>query len=176
LFGYVYSIFINHINKQINKKKFDLIFYNRKSLTKKNDIIKKLILKLPAELNICVIGERILKNNIINYGFVNKKKAAKLIRDSKLAFASSENILSLFVIDAYNSKTGIIFDMNMMNIKTKISKKNFLPINYNNLNSAVRKIKKYILTYKFTVDNEFQEFLIKKKNKINIYLNHYFQL
>jgi hypothetical protein len=174
LFSYIYLNFINHINKKKNNKKFDLIFYNRKHLTKKNDLIKKIVFKLPSQLKICVIGENILKDNIINYGFVDRKKAVQLIRNSKLAFASSENILSLFVIDAYNSKTGILFDNNKMNSRIIISKKNFLPMNFNNLDLAVKQIEKYILTYKFVDDKNFQDFLLKKKNKIKIYLNRYF--
>lgn len=172
LFCYIYLNFTHIVNKE--KKKFDLIFYNRKHLTKKSFIIKKLILRLPSKLKICVIGEPILKENIINYGFVDRKKAVQLIRNSKLAFASSENILSLFVIDAYNSQTGIVFDKIMKNYKTRISTKNFLSINYNNLDLAVKKIMRYISIFKFVRDISFQKFLLKKKNKINSYLNFYF--
>jgi len=174
LFGYIYLNFTHIINKEKNKKKFDLIFYNRKHLTKKNFIIKKMILRFPSKLKICVIGEPILKKNIINCGFVARKKAVQLIRNSKLAFASSENILSLFVIDAYNSRTGILFDKSIKNFKSRISTNNFLPINYNNLDFAVKKIMKYILIYKFASDIGFQKFLLKKKNEINFYLNSYF--
>jgi hypothetical protein len=101
LLNYIYLNFINHKDIKKNKKSFDLIFYNRKNLTKKNFLIKQLILRLPSEVKICVIGELILKDNVKNYGFVDKKKVIKLIKKSKLAFASSENILSLFVICQY---------------------------------------------------------------------------
>ena len=175
LFSYIYTNFINYKNKKI-KKKFDLIFYNRKNSTKKNFIIKELIFKLPSNIKICVIGEVISKKNISNYGFVKKTKALELIKNSKLAFASGENVLSLFAIDAYNHKTGIIFDENMKNIKTVISKKNFLSINYNNLELAAKTIQKYILSYKFNYDRDFEIFLYKKRKKIDAYLSNYFFL
>jgi hypothetical protein len=175
LFSYIYTNFINYKNKKI-KKKFDLIFYNRKNSTKKNFIIKELIFKLPSNIKICVIGEVISKKNISNYGFVKKTKALELIKNSKLAFASGENVLSLFAIDAYNHKTGIIFDENMKNIKTVISKKNFLSINYNNLELAAKTIQKYILSYKFSYDRDFEIFLYKKRKKIDAYLSNYFFL
>lgn len=176
LFNYIYLNFINHNNIKKDKKHFDLIFYNRKNLTKKNFLIKKLIFRLPSEIKICVIGELILKNNVKNYGFVNKKKAIKLIKKSKLAFASSENILSLFVVDAYNCKTGIIFDKNMKNLNTIISKKIFLPLDLTDLDKGVEEIKKYIKNFKFTIDTNFQKFLRGKKQEINSYLKEYFSL
>jgi hypothetical protein len=176
LLNYIYLNFINHKDIKKNKKSFDLIFYNRKNLTKKNFLIKQLILRLPSEVKICVIGELILKDNVKNYGFVDKKKVIKLVKKSKLAFASSENILSLFVIDAYNCKTGIIFDKNMKNLNTIISKKIFLPVDLTDLGNGVEEIQNYIINFKFIIDTNFQKFLNSQKQKITTYLKEYFSL
>jgi len=176
MLGYVYKIFSYKNTNRRNKKKFDLIFYYRNHPSKNNEILINFINELSYKSKICIIGDHFISksSNIFNYGYLDRKKVLDLLKKSKLSFATGENILSLFVIDSYNCRTKIIFDKNSM-IKNRINSKNFLPINFNNINLSLKKINKFLIDYKFRSDNSFKKFLIKKNIIINLFLANYFK-
>jgi len=176
IFGYVYKIFSYQDVTYKNKKKYDLIFYYRKHPSKNDKILIKIINKLSDKLKICIVGDHFISasSNIVNFGFLERKKVLNLIKKSKLSFATGENILSLFVIDSYNCKTKIIFDKNLIT-EDIISSKNFLKVDLNNINLSLKKIDEFILDYRFKFDNYFKKFLVQKNKEINLFLNDYFK-
>jgi len=173
-FNYVYSLFLNNVHLIKKNKIYDLIFYNRNYNSKKSYLIKNIILELPKEVKVCVIGDKCDGERFINKGYVSHEQALKLIRQSKLAFASSENLLSLFVIDCYNLGVKLIYDKNTLK-NNIISSKNFLAINYKNSLNSSKSILKEIKKYKFKKDHNFIKFLNKEKYKLTIFLSKFFK-
>jgi hypothetical protein len=172
-FGYVYNLFKKkkYISKQ--KKKFDLVFYNRNYKSKKNFLIKKIILNLPKEIKVCVIGDKLEGANLFNYGYVSHKKMLKLICKSKMAFGSSENALSLFVIDCFNSGIKLIFDRSTF-LDDIISKKNITIVNYRNYIDSSTIITSALFNYKFKIDSVFNKLLRNKSFLLDKFLKNYF--
>jgi hypothetical protein len=172
-FGYVYSLF-NKINYNLNhKKQFDLIFYNRNYKSKKNFLIKKIILNLPEKIKVCVIGDKFEGKNLFNYGYVSHKKTLKLISQSKMAFGSSENSLSLFVIDCYNLGVRLIFDRDTL-LDNIFSKNNITLIDYKNYFDSSVIIKFTLSNSKFKIDTSLNKFLHRKFLLLDRFLKNYF--
>lgn len=171
-YGYIYNLF--NYNKNFSKKKYDLVFYNRNYNSKKNYLVKEIISKLPNNLKICVIGDKYIGNNFINKGYVVHKKVLKFICQSKMAFATSENLLSLFAIDCYNSGVKLIYDKQTL-LDNTISNKNSLMINYKNPKESSKTISGQLSLYKFKEDSTFTKFLDKKNYQLRIFLKHYFE-
>lgn len=173
-FGYVYNLFLTK-TPLINKNKiYDLIFYNRNYYSKKSYLVKSIILDLPKEVKVCVIGDKCEGKRFINKGYVSHQQVLKLISQSKLAFGSSENLLSLFVIDCYNSGVKLIYDKNTL-INNVISRKNSLVIDYKNSMNSAKSIFLEIKKYKFKKDNKFIKFLNKKKYKLKVFSSNFFR-
>ncbi len=169
---YIYNLFLVK-QKKNSKKKFDLIFYNREYQSKENNLVKNIISNLNKNYKVCVVGDRYEKKNCTNYGYVSHKKIIRLIRDSKIAFGSSENILSLFAVDCFNSSVKIVYNKNSLS-NSVLSKKNFISIDYNDPIQAASKINKELLFYKFRPDTFFINFLKKKKKDLNYFFSDYF--
>jgi hypothetical protein len=129
---------------------------------------------LPNNLKICIIGDKYRGNNFINKGYVVHKKVLKFICQSKMAFATSENLLSLFAIDCYNSGVKLIYDRRTL-LDNTISKENSIMINYKNSKESSKIILNQLSLYKFKEDSTFAKFLNKKKYLLRIFLKHYFE-
>jgi hypothetical protein len=171
-FGYAYNLFLFN-NNSVKKKKFDLIFYNRNYQSKKNNLVKRIISNLKEEYKICIVGDKFEGKNFFNYGFVPHKKVINLIRESKIAFASSENIFSLFAIDCYNSKVKLIYDKRSL-FQNVISKKNSILVDYSKPTLSAKKINYELTKCKFKKDIFFSKYLNKKKKELNNFLEYYF--
>lgn len=173
-FNYVYSLFLNNVYLIKPNKIYDLIFYNRNYNSKKSYLVRNIILELPKEVKVCVIGDKCVGERFVNKGYISHEQVLKLISQSKLAFGSSENLLSLFAIDCYNSGVKLIYDKNTLK-NNFISSKNFLAINYKNSFKSSKFILKELKKYKFKNDHKFIKFLNKKKYKLKTFLNNYFK-
>lgn len=172
-FGYVYSFF-NKTNYNFNKKKkFDLVFYNRNYKSKKNFLIKKIILCLPEKIKVCVIGDKFEGANLFNYGYVSHKKTLKLISQSEMAFGSSENSLSLFAIDCYNSGVRLIFDRDTL-FDNIFSKKNIILIDYKKYFDSSAIITSALFNSKFKIDTSLNILLHRKFFLLDRFLKNYF--
>ena len=172
-FGFVYNLFSSETHIIKKNKIYDLIFYNRNYNSKKSYLIKNIILDLPKEVKVCVIGDKCEDSRFINKGYVSHQQVLKLISQSKLAFGSSENLLSLFAIDCYNLGVKLIYDKNTLK-NNVISSKNSLAINYKNSLNSSKSILTEIKKYKFKRDHKFIKFLNKKKHKLTIFLSNFF--
>jgi hypothetical protein len=175
LFGYVYNIFLNKKkfnSKANNKKKFDVVFYNRNYSSKRNKHIQNILNYMANKIKVCVIGDKYINKNFYNYGYVNHNEALRLIGKSKLAFGSGENILSLFAIDSYNCGTKLIYDKQLLS-ENFISKINSISIKFDHILSSSSIISKSLLDYNFKLDTNFSNFLKNKKKEINCFLKDY---
>lgn len=171
-FGYVYSFFTDKYFFCNKKKKYDLIFYNRTYPSKKNYLIKKIILELSTKIKICVVGNRYEGTSFINKGYIPHKKILELISQSKMAFATSENLLSLFAIDCYNSGVKLIYDKKTLTDNI-ISHQNSLGIDYHDYSNSAKLIIHALNRYKFKKDNKFINYVKKKKDGFKIFFREY---
>ena len=175
LFGYVYNIFLTKKKFNIkvnNKKKFDVVFYNRNYSSKRSKHIQNILNYMANKIKVCVIGDKYINKNFYNYGYVNHNQALRLIGKSKLAFGSGENILSLFAIDSYNCGTKLIYDKQLLS-ENFISKINSISIKFDHILSSSSIISKSLLDYNFKLDTNFSNFLKNKKKEINCFLKDY---
>ena len=155
--------------KYKTKKTYDIIFYNRNHATKFSDNIKNTIVYLSKYCRICVVGDNFNHDNIKNFGWVEREKVLKLIQSSKLAFNSVENFLSIFGIDCINNGALVVYDNKIIsNLKYKNS--NYIPVNFNNINSASAKILRLISKAKAKENFYWWSNILRKKESIRNFL------
>ena len=90
-----------------------------------------------------------------------------------MAFGSSENALSLFVIDCYNSGIRLIFDRGTF-LDHIICKKNLTIVNYRNYKDSSLIITSALFNYKFKIDPAFNKLLRRKFFLLDKFLKNYF--
>ncbi len=139
---YNFLLYNFQIKKEFKKKKFDIIFYIKNHENKKNEFAIELINELSNLYKICVIGDKInINNNIFNKGFVSRKKATQLIKLSKAAVASYENLFSFFLLDSLQHRLTVFYNKDY-NPRKSIKSKLLVPIDYNNSKKSINIIKK----------------------------------
>ena len=113
------------------KKKYDLIVYYRKHENKFfshhailiNDQIK-------IGKKVLIVGDKLNISGAIQLGRVSKNKITNLISVSKYALSGDDNLLSFFNLECLQKKVKIIFNYKLKFQVTKISKKLFVPYNF----------------------------------------------
>ena len=146
------------------KKKYDIIFYIRKHQGKRNEFLVNIISELSYKYKICILGEKIQSNkNIYNMGYVNRRETQKLIKFSKSAVSTYENLFSYFLLDCLKYKLSIFYNSNFK-LNNNISSNFLFPINFNNLNKSLK-----IIENNFNKKNK-KKIFYKKKN-----FNSYFE-
>lgn len=140
------NYFFNYILKDLDiknkniKKKYDLIFYLRNHKNKNTNLQIILAKKLSVKFRIITVGKKIFKKEIINLGFVSRLKLLNLLKKTKYAFISSENLYSFFTIDCIKSNTNIFFNKNEKYKSDFL--KGIIYLNYNNYPNLLKKINK----------------------------------
>ena len=176
LSNYVFNNFkFQHNYKKIKKKKnYDLVFYYRKHKNKVDKDLIKIIENLSKTKKISIIGDKLVSSskNIINFGNLPRKKATKIMNNSKFAICGLENLYSLFAIDAYNNKCMLIVDKSLKNY-VLFKSKNFYFVNYKYSKKNLVKILKIMKKNHFQIDLTFKKQVIKKKNKIEKFIKLY---
>lgn len=171
LFNFVF-IFFNQ--KQIKSpiKNIDIVFYNRSHIMKNIDNKKYIINQLAKKYKIYILGQSIINKNLINLGFIPKKKVMKILQKSKYVMVSSENLFSLFTIDAYNNGAGIIYSKILQRYLPK--KSNFFySIDYNSKTSE-KDLIKILANFRNKEENKkFNKFIKNKKNLIEKFFQDY---
>jgi hypothetical protein len=172
LFNFVFSVFNLSLKKKIikNKKKFDLIFYNRNHPTKTSLMRNNIINLLSKSCKICAVGDFYNNINVKNFGFVNKKKLYNLLKKSKAALTSEENFFSLFAIDAINSNLKII-SFNKVFHNKNLRKYFFFLNKDENFFIIKNKIKK-ILNLNSRYDNNFKKRIYLHHEKISNFIQN----
>ncbi len=144
---YFYNFLLYKFNirdKPISKK-YDLIFYIKKHKNKMNNFSLRLIDELSNKYKICVIGEKIIsKKNVFNMGFVSRKKALNLIKLSKAAVSSPENLFSFFLLDCISYNLVVFYNKDY-NPKKNLVTDLLIPIDFYNYTKTLNIIKKKII-------------------------------
>lgn len=135
-----FNFVFNHLIKIKKKKRkiYDLIIYYRKHRNKLYSFPYNIIEELSKlDIKILVIGDKLMINKIKNCGYINSKKIKDLQSKSRFTITSNENIYTLFTLECLSNNVKIITDIKNKN-EIKFYKKDFIMVNFNNLN----KIKK----------------------------------
>tara|TARA_B110000503_G_scaffold34300_1_gene55805 strand:- start:3217 stop:4212 length:996 start_codon:yes stop_codon:yes gene_type:complete len=127
-FDYVLKDF--KFKKSKNKKKFDLIFYLRCHKNKNTILQNKLANSLSSEFKIITIGNKINNKSILNLGNISRSGVRTILKKTKFAFLSSENLLSFFSLDCLENGTYIFY--NNQERPNRKTLKNSIPLNYSN--------------------------------------------
>ena len=131
------------IKKNNIKKKYDLIFYLNEHKNKDINLQIQLANKLSSNFKIITVGEKIKNPEIKNFGYIRRKNLLKILKKTKFAFLSPENLYSLFAIDSISSNTNIFF--NKVKDYKSYNLKGICYINYNNYNILLAQIKKQLV-------------------------------
>lgn len=162
------KFYFNYILKDVKfkkynlNKKYDIIFYLKDHPNKNTNLQINLANQLAKKYKIITVGKKIRNNLVKNLGYIPRKKVKNLLIQTKFAFLSTENIMSLFSLDCFESNTYIIYDK-------RILQKNYLincsfKINYSNYKKLIQKVDKLIKNYKHP-----KKFKIKKINNFDDY-------
>ena len=140
---YDFLLFNFQTNDKTNKKKYDIIFYYKKNNNKGNKFFKSLInLFLKDHFKIAIIGDNIDINNKNLKNFINleRKKAKKIISQSKCGINSKENLYSFFTLDCLSNNIMVFYNGSLpqsKNLKTNL----LIKYDYNNLQKSYLLIK-----------------------------------
>ena len=159
-FNYVLKIFPGFL--KIKKKKYiDFLIYNRKHNNKNSALVEYFIKNtLDKNYRITVVGDPINLKNIDNRGYISREKVKSLLANTKCTFGSSENLYTLFVLDAISSNVLIFYDKRLKIFNTEIKYKKMLGVDFeDSLNSLKYIISKVDKHNKFSNKNYF-----KRKN------------
>jgi hypothetical protein len=166
-FNYVLKVFSGFAKKRI-KKKIDFLIYYRHHNNKNNSIIDYFIKNtLNKKYKIIVFGDKMLLNNVKNLGYISRNRVRKLLENTKFTFGSSENLYTLFVLDAISKDVVIFYDQNLDNFNNQIKYNKMIPVNFNNKEKLLFFINKKIKNFKIKKNKNFF-------NKIN-YKNYFNQ-
>ena len=108
-----------------------------------------------------------LLNNVKNLGYISRNRVRKLLENTKFTFGSSENLYTLFVLDAISKDVVIFYDQNLDNFNNQIKYNKMIPVNFNNKEKSLFFINKKIKNFKIKKNKNFF-------NKIN-YKNYFNQ-
>lgn len=145
------------------KKDYDLIFYLRDHKNKETDLQIYLAKELAKKYKIITVGEKINYSKIKNLGYVPRKILNKILKKTKFAFLSPENLYSLFAIDSISSNTNIFF--NKYNNYKSTNLEGIYYINYSNKKELITKIENQL--------NKKFKFNIKYKPLEESFLNYF---
>lgn len=87
---------------------------------------------LKIKYKIVVIGDKINSENVKNMGYISRVAVKKLLANTKCTFGSSENLYTLFTLDAISENVLIFYDYNLKSFNTRIKYRKMIPIDFNN--------------------------------------------
>jgi len=130
-FNYILKAFPGFSQKN-NKKNIDFLIYYRLHKNKNNEMIEYFIKNtLDKKYKIIVVGDPINLKNVHNMGYISRVKIKKLLSNTKYTFGSSENLYTLFLLDAISKNVFIFYDSNLKIFNTEIKYDKMLDINFN---------------------------------------------
>ena len=167
-FNYALQIFTGFWSGK-NKRKIDFLIYNRKHKNKNNTFVENFIKNADRKYKIVVVGDQINLKNVSNIGHISRHKLKSLLQNTKYTFGSSENLYTLFVLDAISKGVFIFYDKRLKIFNSQIKYNNMLAINYNDIASSFKYIVRKINSKKILVNNNY----IKKKNYEKYFKNYF---
>jgi hypothetical protein len=151
-FNYILQLFAGFSKNE--KKNIDFLIYHRLHNNKNNSMIYYFIKStLEKKYKIVVIGDKINSENVKNMGYISRAAVKKLLANTKCTFGSSENLYTLFILDAISENVLIFYDYNLKSFNTRIKYKKMFPIDFNSPKKSLNLIflnlnKKKILSKK----------------------------
>lgn len=136
--------------KKIPKKNIDFLIYYKMHTTKNSKSIKTIINFLTEQnLKVSVVGDKIDNKKITYYSKLERTKLRDLLKKSKFTIISNENFYSLFCIDSMSCSVKIFFDKRIKPSNLFFDKSFYIPIDFQNSQSAYCVIQDHIKNYKF---------------------------
>jgi hypothetical protein len=126
----LYNYQLSYVKKSYisNIKKNNIIIYNRKNKSKNLEhLISKTLKQLKFE-NIYVIGEKLNYPDVENFGYISKKNIENILKKSKFALISDENLYSFFTMDALKYGLMIIYNSERYIVKNYFINSKFISI------------------------------------------------
>ena len=141
---HLYNFFLYNFKKKKKvKKNIDFLIYHRQYSTKENafiiNLIKNLIIK---NYKIEIVGHKINNKKVKNNGVISRIKIREKLKRTRFTILSGENLLSYFSIDALSENVKIFYNKKNYFDKNFLINKNFFFLNYDNLQSSLKKINK----------------------------------
>tara|TARA_Y100000591_G_C21842565_1_gene706619 strand:- start:82 stop:1122 length:1041 start_codon:yes stop_codon:yes gene_type:complete len=152
--------------KNLQQKNIDFIFYLKNHKNKTNSLLEQYI-KLLAKKNyrIYVVGDNFKFKKVKNLGFIKRNELKKILKKTKFAINSGENLYSLFALDCYSSNVITFNDIELKPKNTILNKNNFRFIDLNNINSTIKKLTRINKVYKVKKINNKKIKFLNYKNK-----------
>lgn len=152
------------------KKNIDLLIYYRIHYNKDNFFFLEIIKRLSKDFNIHIFGDIFYYPNVINHGRLGQNKVYALLKRAKFTLASSENVLSLFSVEALKFNVQIFYNILLKkNLFDQI--KNFHPIDFSNPDKSSIVISREIKEYKYQCNKKFLLHNIYNQKKIELFLS-----
>ena len=167
-FNYALQIFTGFWSGK-NKRKIDFLIYNRKHKNKNNTFVENFIKNADRKYKIVVVGDQINLKNVSNIGHISRHKLKSLLQNTKYTFGSSENLYTLFVLDAISKGVFIFYDKRLKIFNSQIKYNNMMAINYNDIASSFKYIVREINSKKILANSNY----FKKKNYGKYFKNHF---
>ena len=131
-FSYVLQTFVGFAHKHY-KKNIDFLIYHRLHNNKNNKIIEFFIRStMDKNFRIVVIGDPLNYEHIHNMGYVSRNKIKSLLSRTKYTFGSSENLYTLFVLDAISKDVIIFYDKKLKIFNTHIKYHKLRAVDFDN--------------------------------------------
>ena len=129
-FNFIYKMIQKEPKNRILKK-IDILIYYKKHENKihlfPSTLIKKLLL---LNLTISVIGDRLNISGVKNYGYVYGQRKKIIFNKSKFILSSSENVYTVFTLEAINHNLKILINKNNSKFIDKY-KSSFIVFDFN---------------------------------------------
>jgi len=174
-FNFVYTLIKNNKFKK-KKTKFDVVIYFRKHNTKNSkNLFKILKILSKKKYKVCVFGDKLKIKGFKNFGLIDNSKVKKILKNSKITFASSENLFSMFVIEAINENLYVLYDNNLSNYNVLKNSDPLIALNLNNSKKTLHIIDKVIKKKKsinyFLINQNLKKIRLNYQNFLRNFLN-----
>jgi hypothetical protein len=167
-FNYALKTFPGFFLKK-NKKNIDFLIYHRIHKNKNNTMLEYFIKNtLNKNYKIVVVGDPINSKNVHNTGYINREKLKKLLANTKYTFGSTENLYTLFLLDAISNNVFIFYDKRLRIFNTQIKYGKMVAIDFNDKLRSLKFIFKNINNPK-----SFKNKNSLKKNNYDKYFKQY---
>ena len=158
------------IQKKILKKIDILFYYNYHPLKFSPKVIKFINNLTELKIKIACIGEKFPNKKVDYLGRVSRKKSLQIMSNSKISLISSENFLSVYLLDCISSNVKILVTSKEFSYLNKFFFKESM-IKYSNQKSNNKIFKLILKNIKYYNQNKLKTQFrnkVKKINKLNL--------
>jgi hypothetical protein len=162
----------NDFQNRNSDKKIDFLIYYKDHYTKNPFYLRKIIYEL-KKLNflIVIVGDKILSNK--THSFIARKKLLSLLKKTKFSIISGENFYSLFCLDCISCGVKVFFDSRIEPNKYFFNKKNFLTLNFDNINESIKKINSFVNLNNYFIRDLKNDNFFTELSKIDLFIKDF---